>query len=114
LALIALLACALALPATGATAAPSAGAAKKCKKGYVKKRVKGKLRCVKKARKKAPAKHRATPGLDALANPGTYKGSSDATVTTRKNENGAILVSISIVLNKGYSFCKRGQEPVPL
>lgn len=112
--LIALLAFALALPASGTAAAPSAGAsaAKKCKRGYVKKRVKGKLKCVKKAKKKAPAKHKATPGLDVLATPGTYKGSNDATVTTRKESEFSKFVSITVVVNKGYSFCKRGQSAV--
>jgi hypothetical protein len=96
--------------AAGPSVSSSAKKALKCKRGYVKKRVRGKFKCVK--RKKTPSKTKATPGLDVLATPGTYKGSNGATVTTRKESEFSKFVSITVVVNKGYSFCKRGQSAV--
>ncbi len=113
-ALPAILVLALLLPATGATGAPTAGSARgkvKCKKGYVRKRVRGKLRCVK---RKVPAKKKATPGLDATANPGTYKGSNDAIVTTSKQGDSTWRISISVSVNKGYVFCPGRPPTAPL
>ena len=98
--------------ASGDSAGPAtlaAGKEKKprCKKGYVRKRRHGKYVCVK--AKPAFTPH---PGLDILANPGTYKGSNGVTVTSSMTPEGGHLISMTIVFPSGNVSCS-GRPPYP-
>jgi hypothetical protein len=97
---------ALLAPVALASAAPKKV---KCKPGYVAKHRHGEFVCVK---KKTPSKPVATPGLDVLASPGTYKGSNGVTVTSATTPDGGHQISITIAFPSGYVSCK-GRPPYP-
>lgn len=81
---------------------PRAGGKVKCKRGYVAKRRHGEYVCVK---VKTPSKPVATPGLDLLASPGTYKGSNGVTVTSSTTPEGGHQISMTISFPSGYVSC---------
>jgi len=51
-----------------------------------------------------------TPGVDALARPGTYHGSKGVTVTTAKPSELDTRVSITVPIAAGYTFCRPGRQ----
>lgn len=87
---------------TGLTARP--GGKVKCKPGYLTKRRHGEYVCVKR-----PSKPVATPGLDLLASPGTYKGSNGVSVTSSTTPEGGHQISMTIAFPSGYVSC--GDRP---
>lgn len=81
----------------------------KCKPGYVRKRRHGEFVCVK---EKTPSKPVATPGLDVIASPGTYKGSNGVTITSSTTAEGEHRISMTIAFAGGYVSCQ-GKPPYP-